>query len=485
RARDDGRYVIVDFEDDQNTLSLDGDPELDVSAWRIPPAGIVRCTSSASPAIYAWRGRPSDPPPATWGDLRVETRLRAADLVGRAGLIVRHQEGSDHGYRFLLDFAQRRVRLEVEIENGTRSLPSQSALLAADRWHHLAVELEGERLTAWLDGSLAFTWTTRTLARGGVGLFVERASEVDFLELRVTRPFDGQAVYRFGLTTSRFAHFRHQIHDFQGVPDTMELEGPLSASPHSVPRARRALTRAEASDWLERARELIGTVAFHRPEHLEVTRLRRAGRTVALLVRGPEAIDWRRVETVLEAADRAVSASSAAPAGAVKLIAAEGRRVDLAVRSAPAPPAMKIELRETGGEDWLPWAELDEPEPLAEGLVVCITRPEDAGQDRADFVHRAITELPALPAAGFELRLRAGREVIHRRIFLPVAAYRQIGHRLLRNADRTACFVFPNEPLADQALRLRFTWSRRLQLEADRLTLAGDDAPEVAELEIS
>lgn len=323
---------IVAVDDVAKTLTVDAEPNLGSGpcGWTIPERGALVQTSNI------WGGasdgsdliqpgtmllREDSPAPdrpdqaGTWTDCRVSVYMRSSS-GGAIGIVFRFDDSGNY-YRFMMDRDRRHRRLakilmtSVIIRDptgeGREVIRQVHTTLAEDDFvfrlgqdYFITIEAIGSSLRVYQDGELVFSVTDGSIDHGRIGLYCWRNPGASFNDLRVD-DFRKEApvAYRFKLTTSLFANFFHQLHSYQDETWMANLGDQVSdpdierivqaaVSPSSTP------AESEARAYEDLASLVLNTEARKNAEVVETTRVERGGKTLALLIRGPEPFDWKR-----------------------------------------------------------------------------------------------------------------------------------------------------------------------------------------------
>lgn len=309
---------------------------------------------------------PTDPSqPANWSDYRLTVTLRTG-ATGAIGVVFRMKEDQRY-YRFSLDRSRRYRRL---VRVGNLVTPGVHTILAEDDVTLdpgmdtvVTAEVVGPSLRVYQDGALVFDVVDDTFATGGIALYAWKSPAARFSEVRVDDFSPTSAIaYRFAFTTSEFASFVDHLHSFQDevwrVPFIVDPGVTSAAADAQLLTA--PVTDAETRTYEILAAAVLGTAARQDPPQVEVTRVEVGGELRALLVRGPEPIDWTRSAlTVLRAGEATVS--PARVPGALKLTGATfaelhpaEESVTLVTRTDMNPSGSRVEVL-------LPPGPLEEP----------------------------------------------------------------------------------------------------------------------------
>lgn len=238
--------------------------------------------------------------PENWTDYRASVFVRSSDddLIGMA---VRFTGNS--GYLVYLD-QQLNHRRVVRIRNdiGTLLAESQESYIS-NKDYHLSVEVNGNRLRVYIDGTSLFDLTDTDFARGSVALFSGANAGALFTDLRVDDlRAAAPVVYRFAFTTSRFADFRHHLSSFHDetwqatLPDNSSINPAVEWGIALQTAPLPPVTESEARAFNNLVQATLGTVAFQPVVKVEVIRVATANQNCALLVRTGEPIDWSRTQ---------------------------------------------------------------------------------------------------------------------------------------------------------------------------------------------
>ncbi|CBW77387.1 unnamed protein product (plasmid) [Mycetohabitans rhizoxinica HKI 454] len=246
--------------------------------------------------------------PSAWTDYRLAALVRSAGN-GIIGLGVR-MKGS-RGYLMKLD-RQRNLRQVVLVYPGSALVLAEAAggyPLNSDL--QISIEAVGANLRVYIDGDLTFDIANSVWASGTAALYAAanagaRFADVRVDDLRTTAPI----VYRFKFTTSAFADFRHHV---LSGDDRAIATVPADAAPIAIasvlaidptnPAARSAPGEPEARAFDAVADGALGPAARQTIGRFEAMRLVTGGKTMALLVRTAEPIDWERTVLATSSAD--------------------------------------------------------------------------------------------------------------------------------------------------------------------------------------
>lgn len=346
------------------------------------PGTIMWWVGSASVAL----AHPENP--VNWTDYRVSVFLRATDEFTTdchaMGLMFRmfHRESY---YRFSMDRDLKYRRLVRVVDDVHTILSEDDFVYQKNVDYLITIEAIGPSLRVYQDGRLVFDVNDEAIATGTIGLYCWRNPGTRFSHIRVD-DFRGEApaVYSFEFTTSQYANFYHHLHSFQdetwrgSLPAALDLAVTVPLSNITTPPEE-----AEARAFESAVGSILGQAARQNASQVEVTRVMNAEATgddqaVAFLVRGPEPVDWSRIELNLSRADRRLPA--ALPPGEIKLTevtfgetAPNQESVTLVLREALDPSGYSIQYQKLPG----PIAELtddgvlfvDEFEDARRGLL--------------------------------------------------------------------------------------------------------------------
>lgn len=261
--------------------------------------------------------------PANWTDYRLSAILRATDELGgdrhAIGLMFRvfHRETY---YRFSMDRELKYRRLVRVVDDVHTILSEDDFVYQTNVDYLITIEAIGPSLRVYQDGKLVFDVIDEAIPTGTVGLYCWRNPGPRFSDIRVD-DFRREApvVYRFEFTTSQYANFYHHLHSYQDETWQGSIAAPLEPD-LAVPLSN---ITAPAQESETRAYEtavdsIIGQAARQLAPQVETTRVASGnGEAVAFLVRGPEPVDWSRIEMNLSRADR--NLPTGLPPGEIKL----------------------------------------------------------------------------------------------------------------------------------------------------------------------
>lgn len=516
-----GRWQVAD------QAAMTGGP----SRWDIEPAGNGALRVAQNAAVLASNPGDGEPAgtllaagdfpglaasdtaqPAQWSDVRLGLTMRSSQGTA-IGAAFRYVDAANH-YLFVMDALASQRRL-VRVQNGVATVLKQDAVAYASTTdYRVVIEALGPALRVYVDDAPIFDAEDAAIAGGGVALYCSGGAGAAFSEIQV-HDFSVHAlcVYKYSFTTSPFVDFRHHLHSFEDgcwkLQSAMPDAGFSALVQSRAPSLAAPLGDAEARAFESLAGDVLGQQSLQASAKVEITRIERAGRTCALLVRGPQPFGFARDGFDLQsaAADMPVALS---PLGA-KIAGAKLRA------ASPAQEEMTVMLLEpTDTSGWriekravpvggVPVA-LDDPASqwstvfqfpamlrLSDGTRISIfSCGPDAAPPRSlrgEQRFRAAAGDPgslALDADAVDLRLvSADGEVIHARRFLADAAYLAVpGCTFLRKADETAFVVVPpGSDFAPGSYRANMTY--RLDNTANDsgsivLSQAGDSTPESA-----
>lgn len=515
-ARPLGRYRIVSVDDAGKMVTVDGAPRFTTatSGWEIPELGAIIVKSSAETTLVRDGSE-------NWGDYRLSALLRATGdkPVGPA---FRYRQGSSDHYRFTMDrdgSSGRGRRILQKVVGGISEALAQDEFdHQQDRDYLVTAEVIGPMLRIYQDGALVFEENDGSLSSGGIGLHSGGSIGSRFGDVRVD-DFGVLApvAYRFSFTTSRFTNFFHQLHSFQdetwraALAPTVDVAAIAAAAvPPTTPTAP---SEAEARAYEALAAEVLGAAAAQNPAEVQVTRVERTEPdgtvlTLALLIQGPEPIDWKRTHLEVQRAERQVLQPELP--GGVKLT-----DVTLGTNE-PNEESITLLLRETTDLDgygidyrspsdpgaelaWTPYYTFGQEGRLPAGTRVRVFAGNEADAPPVEpgVIRRFVAsqgepgQLRLSAQDGARLRIRGpGRTGGHARHFLPNRDYVTIDARVLRKADGTGFFVMPAAPgsaLSIGQYRLKLTY-RRDNTGVDPSSLvfseAGDSADERVALDL-
>ncbi len=282
--------------------------------------------------------------PSNWTDYRVSVYLRSAD-DDAIGIAVRYAGPARH-YRFVMDRERGYRRLLKVYDGVTTVLAGDEFTYTLDHNYQVTVEAVGASLRIYQDGELVFDRADESLPAGTIGLYCWANTAARFSDVRVD-DFSPAAspVYRFQFTTSRFANFVHHLHSYRD-----ETWRAVTADSGAVAAAVAAAVKPTAPASPDEARayeqitDLAGLATQPPPPEIQVTRLELA-EPFALLVRGPEPIEWGRTALELRRATR-----SGAPIVAPRT----AKLIDVAFATAdPNEESVTLLLPEPAGLDGL------------------------------------------------------------------------------------------------------------------------------------
>ena len=419
--------------------------------------------------------------PSQWTDYRLSLKLGSSQ-DGAIGVAFRYSDAQNF-YLFTMDRPSG-LRQLLKIRGGAVTvLASDQFNFELSHGYRLVIEAIGSSLRIYLDDEKTFDVTDAELTAGGLALQCGVTGGAAFSDIHV-HDFSKSArcVYRFPFTTSEYVDFFHHMHSFEDECWKATCHTPLAtASAHAVVNPTDAITDDESRAFETLADEVLGTAALQCAERTEFTRIDFIDsadpvnnlENVAMLLRMAEPIDWKRIKLTLSELNQAVPAPIAPLK--VKLVAAKlgaqapaDEEVILLIREATNLTGHRIEMREIVPGTTLPLdsADVDAPkwEPiysfgdeakLAAGTRVIVS----SGNAPANATTEPRTQRRYGAAAGdpgqlrftsttVDLRIVAPRgDVIHARRFLDTTAISsQIGFKLLRKADGTACFILPTQP---------------------------------------
>lgn len=293
------------------------------------------------------------------------------------------------------------------------------------------------------------------------------------IEARVAAPGLEGPLHRITFTTSSFATFTHHVHSFDERGwDHHELLGqpadPLLTAEHLV--ALNDLVYADSGGF-EAIDNMFNLGRRASPERLELTLLRDAGRSYALLLESPEPIDWTRTSLTLRRAEGVPLRSWSR--GAVKIIDAGADWVDILIRDLVDLNGYLIQRR------------VDAADPAAFATVH--TFANESAHPVGTVIRVAALQLNATQM----LRLldSTGAEVQARSI-VPKETFTDVAFTNIRSADGTRMFLlFPESeatPVGNVPTgRLRLEWQFLLDAGPARrlLTRGGMTERESAAME--
>jgi hypothetical protein len=136
---------------------------------------------------------------STWTDYTFSADVQLVRGTGHAGLFFRAGGVRGRGdYFFTVSPPGDRAALMWRFFDGDFHLlarrRAKDAVLTAEKWQKMKIDVQGNNFTAYLDGKAILTASDNAMARGGVGL---KASEAicRFRNIRVTAP-DGKILWR-------------------------------------------------------------------------------------------------------------------------------------------------------------------------------------------------------------------------------------------------------------------------------------------------
>lgn len=253
--------------------------------------------------------------PAQWTDYRLTAFVRNED-DDAIGLVFRYVDANNY-YRFSMD-AERRYRRLVRVINGIHTiLTEDDRRYVKDVDYAVTVEAIGESLNVYLDGEPILSATDASHPSGTVGLYCWASQGARFFDIRVDdfRIGDAVAAYRFGFTTSKYAHFTHHVQAYEdkvwpvGLAPDVSLAAAIAAA--SAPNT--PISDEEARAFDELAHTILGTSADGFPDPLEITRLERDGRSAGFLAQTGEPFNWSRIDLQMLVARQAFSRPVVAP----------------------------------------------------------------------------------------------------------------------------------------------------------------------------
>jgi hypothetical protein len=463
---------------------------------------------------------PDSSQPPMWSDYRVSLYPRSQD--GTIGVAFRYVDDK-HFYLFTMERPNGVYRLlrvaddEVLAENQITYVPNRD--------YHLVIEAIGDSLRIYLDETLLFDVTDRTIAKGGLALQCSAATGAAFSDIQV-HDFSKEAksVYHFPFTTSEFVDFVHHLHSFDDecwqASCTLTETELVDLDARSTSNQSSPIRDDEARAFERLADNTLGTSANQLAARTEITRIKRegSGDAAGFLLRMPEPIDWTR--TSLGWAFGGQTVPSPLAPGSVKLVAASlgaqdpgGENVTLLVREPINLTGYRIEKRDlptvAGGgppapdlDDpvsvWISVYEFGSENVIAPGtqIVVNSGNPDNAppAVPRVLQRFRAPAGTPSdVQLAGNAADLRLVDPlgaVVHARRFLNNATnYNPVTFQVLRKADGTAFFLLPAgfRGFLPGTYQMKMDFRRdNTALDPDSLILsaAGQTAPEAAILDI-
>lgn len=436
-----------------------------------------------------------------WDDVVVSVRLQSFD-DDAIGVSFRYVDAGNC-YRFSMD-SERSYRRLVKFVNGTAELLWESADgYLTGRAYQLVVAAVGDQLRVYLDDIAVCTVTDSDLRHGTVALYCWGNNDARFAGLRVLDPgslftawtvdesFEQAIPGRWDLG-SRWQITGGVLDHAAGDSgtDLALLNGPVTADHRVAVRVRPlgpgvvgAVARFEDPD--NYVALLIG------PAEVRLVR-RRAGEETELanvtILRPDRALiltltcDGRRIVGHVDGELVADVDEPEAPVGRAGL---------LCDADTPAA-AYAITLSEP---DWLPHHRFSADRLLPSGTLIEVRsraadeEPVDGGSPAQRFIART-------PDVG-EVRLpdRARLRLVdplghpeHDREFLPSEAFETVPASVIRNRDRTSCFVIPvGLPAVVEQYRLHFTFRRDNHTHDEAsavLSQGGDSSDEQATLTV-
>lgn len=342
-ARPSGLYHIVSFDNTAKTVTVDGEPDLNggSSTWKIPQLSALIQTSrhwggSAEGADPVKPGTtllrdddpalPSDHPdqPSNWSDYRFSAYIRSTDF-DTLGVVFRYREvgGRKDYYRFSMDRKRTYRRLVRVIGKVHTILAEDDFVYSQDQDYLITVEAVGPSLRVYQDGELVFAVTDNTIPQGSIGLYCWANQGTRYSDVRVDDyRREAPVAYRFKFTTSRFTNFFHHLHSFQDETWLVDLtENASRPSGEQIEtwfdetveiggtKASEVPSESEARAYESMAEVVLGPAALQNSPQVEVTRVVGTGmeperEALALLVRSPEPIDWKRTALEILRTDR-------------------------------------------------------------------------------------------------------------------------------------------------------------------------------------
>ena len=457
--------------------------------------------------------------PLNWTDYCASVYVRSIG-DNPIGLTARWSNGT--GYLFYLDrLLNRRRFVRVDV-GGATILAETLGGYQPGLDSHVALELIGEHLRAFVDGKLICDVQDNGYSKGEIALFASASPGATFRDVRVDDlRAAAPVVYRFKFTTSRFTDYIHHMHSFRDVifiAPLLDLNGVPAAVAAAVdlagPATSKAPEDAEIMAYEALAAKAIGTASHQLTDAFDVTRVEYDGQAIGLLIRTSEPINWQRTTLML---------SMAAPQSLLP-VASTGPRliaVTFVANAAPTPvdesltllldaatelTGWRIEWRvlpdsTNPNPPWQLWYKFD-TEPLrVAGQRVRIfagkgdlTPPIVTGEDHRFGEVPTDGFQPSFVGAGVDLRIIApdNRDTYMRR-FLPDLAYTITSVNILRGADGTGFILLrpSGAPAGSQleAAEYRLRWEYRRDntaLDSSSIILSrnGDSSPEVAQIDI-
>ncbi len=123
-------------------------------------------------------------------DVRLSVAVRADDgVVDQGGGPMWRVQDADNYYLCRFNPLESNYRVYVVKDGVRRQLATALAPTTAGRWHRVAVEHVGDRITCWLDGApLLQTQDATIAAPGGIGLWTKADARTSFDDLVAAAP---------------------------------------------------------------------------------------------------------------------------------------------------------------------------------------------------------------------------------------------------------------------------------------------------------
>lgn len=277
--------------------------------------------------------------PDAWADYRLTVNVRSG-TDGAIGVVIRYLDAANY-YRFSMDRGRRRRQL-VRVANGVATVLAEDdepyrkgfdyVVTVAAIGTSIEVQVDGDPVFQ-VDETLNGVPVAGVPTHGRPGLYSWANNDAQFADVRVDDFRDAAPVaYRFKFTTSNFATFAHHLHSFRDeswpvardatqMPDAAVMaaaNAAVAVAGFATPPAD-----AEVRAYAAFLASTLGPDADQDPPAVEVTRVERAGGdTLALIVRGPEPIDYRRSGLGVGLAPAAEPGPAGLGVGDLKLISA-------------------------------------------------------------------------------------------------------------------------------------------------------------------
>ncbi len=238
--------------------------------------------------------------PSEWTDYRVSVQIRSSD-DDAIGLVFR-RSAANRWYRFSMD-RERGYRRLVRMVNGVVTILAEDDFTyRMDQDYKITVEAIGADLSVYQDGELVFRVDDASMDHGTIGLYCWASNAAQFADVRVDDyRATARPVYRYQFTTSRYAHFLHQLQSYQEEV----WEAALPAAAINLATGGAVVADVATSDNESRAWEAFAGHAdvkllLSQPqEQTTLTRLKQGNDVRGLLLRCPEPINWKRVSLIL------------------------------------------------------------------------------------------------------------------------------------------------------------------------------------------